>query len=96
MQVRDYPNAGPKEYAFAARPFGAWNFLEFDIGVAVVRCNGQVIEQAWQIGNNPDRASDSRASGEHSSSAPYEFARSRSEVGGAGSYFKVALFTART
>jgi hypothetical protein len=54
LQVRDYPNAGPKEYAKAAKPFGAWNDLEFDIkaGVAVVRLNGQVIEKAWKIGGD--------------------------------------------
>ncbi|MBI1914900.1 MAG: DUF1080 domain-containing protein [Planctomycetes bacterium] len=55
LQVRDYPNAGPKEYAAPARPAGRWNDLEFDItgGVAVVRLNGAVIEKAWRIGNNP-------------------------------------------
>jgi hypothetical protein len=55
LQVRDYPNAGPKEYAAPARPAGQWNDLEFDItgGVAVVRLNGAVIEKAWRIGNNP-------------------------------------------
>jgi hypothetical protein len=54
LQVRDYPNAGPKEYAKAAKPFGAWNDLEFEIkrGVAVVRLNGQVIEKAWKIGGD--------------------------------------------
>jgi hypothetical protein len=57
LQVRDYPKAGPKQYAFAAKPAGEWNDLEFDItdGVAVVRLNGQVIEKAWKIGNNPKR-----------------------------------------
>jgi len=55
LQVRDYPNAGPKEYAAPARPAGQWNDLEFDItgGVAVVKLNGVVIEKAWKIGNNP-------------------------------------------
>ena len=54
LQVRDYPNAGPKQYAFAAKPFGEWNDLEWDItkGVAVVKCNGQVIEKAWKIGSD--------------------------------------------
>jgi hypothetical protein len=54
LQVRDYPNAGPKEYAKAAKPFGEWNDLEFEIkgGVAVVRLNGQVIEKAWKIGGD--------------------------------------------
>jgi len=54
LQVRDYPNAGPKQYAFAAKPFGEWNDLEFDItgGVAVVKLNGQVIEKAWKIGGD--------------------------------------------
>jgi hypothetical protein len=54
LQVRDYPNAGPKEYAKAAKPFGQWNDLEFEIngGVAVVRLNGQVIEKAWKIGGD--------------------------------------------
>lgn len=53
LQVRDYPNAGPKQYAFAAKPFGEWNDLEFDItkGKAQVKLNGQVIEKAWKIGN---------------------------------------------
>ena len=55
LQVRDYPNAGPREYAAPARPAGQWNDLEFDItgGVAVVRLNGKVIEKTWRIGNNP-------------------------------------------
>jgi hypothetical protein len=54
LQVRDYPTAGPKEYAGAAKPAGEWNALEFDItdGVAVVKLNGQVIEKAWKIGGN--------------------------------------------
>jgi Domain of Unknown Function (DUF1080) len=54
LQVRDYPNAGPKQYAFAAKPFGEWNDLELDItkGTAVVKLNGQVIEKAWKIGSN--------------------------------------------
>jgi len=54
LQVRDYPNAGPKQYAKPAKPAGEWNDLEFDItdGVAVVKLNGEVIEKAWQIGKN--------------------------------------------
>lgn len=54
LQVRDYPNAGPKQYAFAAKPHGEWNDLEFDIknGVATVKLNGKVIEKAWKIGGN--------------------------------------------
>jgi hypothetical protein len=54
LQVRDYPKAGPKQYAFAAKPAGEWNDLEFDItdGIAVVKLNGQVIEKAWKIGGN--------------------------------------------
>lgn len=54
LQVRDYPTAGPKEYAKPARPAGEWNDLEFDItdGVAVVKLNGEVIEKAWKIGTN--------------------------------------------
>jgi hypothetical protein len=54
LQVRDYPKAGPKEYAKPARPAGEWNDLEFDItdGVAVVKLNGEVIEKAWKIGGD--------------------------------------------
>jgi hypothetical protein len=54
LQVRDYPNAGPKEYAAYAKPFGEWNDLEFDItaGVAVVKLNGEEIEKAWKIGGD--------------------------------------------
>lgn len=54
FQVRDYPKAGPKEYAKPAKPAGEWNDLEFDItkGVAVVKLNGEVIEKAWKIGAN--------------------------------------------
>jgi 3-keto-disaccharide hydrolase len=53
LQVRDYPNAGPKQYAFAAKPFGEWNDLELDItkGTAVVKLNGKIIEKAWKIGS---------------------------------------------
>jgi len=54
LQVRDYPKAGPAQYARFARPAGKWNQLEWDItdGVAVVKLNGKVIEQAWKIGGN--------------------------------------------
>ena len=54
LQVRDYPNAGPKEYAKPCKPAGEWNELEWDItdGVAVVNLNGEVIEKAWEIGKN--------------------------------------------
>jgi hypothetical protein len=57
LQVRDYPTAGPRHYAPAAKPAGEWNQLEFDItdGIAVVKLNGQVIEQAWKIGTNPKK-----------------------------------------
>lgn len=57
LQVRDYPTAGPRQYAFAAKPAGQWNDLEFDIkdGVAVVKLNGKVIEKAWRIGNRSDQ-----------------------------------------
>src|SRR5262249_24800641 len=56
-QARDYPNAGPKEYAKPAKPAGQWNDLEFDIteGVAVVKLNGEVIEKAWKIGDFPKK-----------------------------------------
>ncbi len=54
LQVRDYPTAGPKQYAGAAKPAGEWNALEFDItgGVAVVKLNGETIEKAWKFGSN--------------------------------------------
>lgn len=54
LQVRDYPNAGPKEYAKPAKPAGEWNDLEFDIsaGAAVIKLNGEVIEKAWKVGGN--------------------------------------------
>ncbi|NOX54704.1 MAG: galactose-1-epimerase [Planctomycetes bacterium] len=54
FQVRDYPNAGPKRYASAAKPAGQWNDLELDItnGIARITLNGHVIEKAWPIGNN--------------------------------------------
>src|SRR4051812_29193269 len=54
LQVRDYPRAGPREYAKPAKPAGQWNDLELDVtdGVAVVRLNGEVIEKAWKIGGN--------------------------------------------
>jgi hypothetical protein len=54
LQVRDYPNAGPKNYAKPAKPAGEWNDLEFEIadGTAVVKLNGEVIEPAWKIGGD--------------------------------------------
>jgi hypothetical protein len=54
LQVRDYPKAGPKEYAKPAKAAGQWNALELDVtdGVAVVKLNGEVIEKAWKIGGN--------------------------------------------
>lgn len=57
LQVRDYPKAGPKNYAEPAKPAGEWNELEFDIteGVAVVKLNGQVIEEGWKIGGDPQK-----------------------------------------
>jgi hypothetical protein len=57
FQVRDYPTAGPKQYAGPAKPAGEWNDLEFDIsaGVAVVRLNGEVIERVWTIGDQSDQ-----------------------------------------
>jgi hypothetical protein len=53
FQVRDYPTVGPRPYAGPCKPAGQWNDLEWDItdGIAVVRLNGAVIEQAWPIGN---------------------------------------------
>lgn len=57
FQVRDYPTAGPKQYAGPCKPAGEWNELEFDItdGVAVVKLNGEVIEKAFKIGNKADQ-----------------------------------------
>lgn len=57
LQVRDYPNAGPKQYAEHAKEAGQWNDLELDIreGIATVRLNGQVIEERWPIGNKPQQ-----------------------------------------
>lgn len=54
LQVRDYPTAGPKQYAKPCRPAGEWNDLEWDIkdGIATVKLNGEVIEKAWKLGNN--------------------------------------------
>jgi hypothetical protein len=54
LQCRDYPKAGPKQYAAPAKPAGQWNDIEFDItdGTAVVKLNGEVIEKAWKIGKN--------------------------------------------
>jgi hypothetical protein len=57
FQVRDFPTVGPRPYAGPCRPAGQWNDLEWDItdGIAVVRLNGAVIEQAWPIGNRADQ-----------------------------------------
>lgn len=57
LQVRDYPKAGPKEYAKPAKPAGEWNDLELEItnGVAVVKLNGEVIEKSWQIGKESNK-----------------------------------------
>jgi hypothetical protein len=57
FQVRDYPTAGPKPYAGPCKPAGQWNDLEWDItdGIAVVRLNGVVIEQAWPIGKRAEQ-----------------------------------------
>lgn len=57
LQVRDYPTVGPAHYAGPCKPAGEWNELEWDItnGTAVVKLNGQVIEKAWKIGNQPDQ-----------------------------------------
>jgi hypothetical protein len=59
LQVRDYPNSLPdtKRYAPPAKPAGQWNDLELDIsnGVAVIKLNGTVIEEAWEIGEAADR-----------------------------------------
>ncbi len=54
LQVRDYPTAGPKQYAEFAKPAGEWNDLELDItdGTAVIKLNGETIEAAWKIGGN--------------------------------------------
>ena len=57
LQVRDYPTAGPRNYAEHAKEAGLWNDLELDIrdGVATVRLNGHVIEERWAIGNKADQ-----------------------------------------
>ncbi len=70
LQVRDYPNAGPKQYAAPAKPAGEWNDLEWDVadGVAVVKLNGQVIEKAWKIGGN-----DKQGVGLQKESGDFEF-----------------------
>lgn len=54
FQVRDYPKAGPKNYAGPAKPAGQWNELEFDFtdGTAVVKLNGEVIEKTFKAGGN--------------------------------------------
>jgi hypothetical protein len=57
LQVRDYPTAGPAQYAKPCKPAGEWNDLEWNIsdGTAVVSLNGEVIEKAWKVGNNADQ-----------------------------------------
>lgn len=57
FQVRDFPALGPKEFATAAKPAGEWNDLELEItaGIAVVKLNGQVIEEKWPIGEQPKK-----------------------------------------
>jgi hypothetical protein len=57
LQVRDYPKAGPANYAKFAKPAGEWNDLELDItdGTAVVRLNGEIIESAWKLGGASDK-----------------------------------------
>lgn len=57
LQVRDYPTAGPKQYAEFAKPAGEWNELELDItdGTAVIKLNGETIEAAWKIGGNANQ-----------------------------------------
>ena len=54
LQVRDYPKAGPKQYAKPAKPAGEWNDMELDFtnGVAVVKLNGEVIDKAFKAGGN--------------------------------------------
>ena len=56
FQVRDYINSLPdtQKYAFACKPPGQWNDLELALtdGVAVIRLNGKVIENAWRAGKN--------------------------------------------
>jgi len=58
FQVRDYVNSLPDtgKYAPFCNPPGQWNNLEFDIsdGIAVIKLNGQVIEEAWETGTAPD------------------------------------------
>lgn len=59
FQVRDYPNSLPDtmRYARFCNPPGQWNDLEFDVtgGVAVVKLNGTVINDAWKIGERSNR-----------------------------------------
>ena len=54
FQVRDYPKAGPKNYAGPAKPAGQWNDLEIDLtdGIAIVKLNGEVIEKSFKAGGN--------------------------------------------
>ena len=55
FQVRDYIYSLPdtQRYAFACNPPGEWNDLELDLtrGVARVKLNGKVIEEAWRAGS---------------------------------------------
>jgi len=59
FQLRDYPNSYPdtRRYAPHAKPPGQWNELELDItdGVAVIKLNGHVIEEAFRLGPDADR-----------------------------------------
>jgi len=59
FQVRDYENSYPdtKKYAKFDNSAGQWNDLEFDIadGLATVKLNGQVIQESWKIGSQPDK-----------------------------------------
>ena len=54
FQVRDYIYSLPdtQRYAFACNPPGEWNDMELDLtgGVARVKLNGKVIEEAWRAG----------------------------------------------
>lgn len=46
LQVRDYPKAGPSNYAAAAKPAGQWNELDIVVRNAVptVRVNGRIVD----------------------------------------------------
>ncbi len=58
FQVRDYVYSLPdtQRYAPACKPPGQWNDLELDLtnGVAVIKLNGKVIEEAWRSGAATD------------------------------------------